>query len=114
MAGGGKAMTVASGNVGGLAGKRRQNRGLAFARIGPLAPILEGHVAGRRVGYGGAVEDVLAADGVDVFDARRRSERLLELFDDAARPPLRGGVGKLGADDEVALILDRQETRSAA
>ena len=80
---------------------------LALAALGP---ILEDDVGDAGVGEAGAVvERREPADGDHLVDAGLRAHALGDVVEGARRALERGAFGQLHGDQEVALVLDRQE-----
>ncbi len=77
----------------------------------PRVPILHHDEGDAGVGEARAiVENRDAADGHDMFDARHRLDKFLDLVQHRVRAFLRGAVRQLRDDDHVTLIFGRQES----
>ena len=73
-------------------------------------PILEDDEGDAGVGEARqVVEDGDAADGDHMLDARDFAGDPLDLLHDRVRALLRGAIGQLRGDDQVALVLGRQK-----
>ena len=73
-------------------------------------PILEDDESDAGVGEARqVVEDGDAADGDHMLDARDFAGDPLDLLHDRVRALFRGAVGQLRGDDQIALVLGRQE-----
>ena len=83
------------------------------SRTAALGEILEHHVHRAQVGRVGAQDQRLAGDAHGVLDARRLAGDRLDLGHDALGALHRGGVGQLHVQQQVALVLLRNEARRA-
>ena len=114
IAGGGKAKTFASGIL-------ARNSLLTPRMIGPtallalaLVPRLERDEVESGVGRRGAGQEAVAGDRLEVLDALGLGQDLLDLLAHRVGALERRGVGELDVDEEVTLVLVRQEARRAA
>ena len=80
-----------------------------------LIPVLQDHVGDAGARHAGAVvERGYSGDGNHLGDAGLRLDPCRDVVERARGALERGALGKLHDDEEVALVLDRQEPRRHA
>jgi len=78
--------------------------------IAAILEVVEHQIHGAEVGRVGAQEDRLPGDGDGVLDPRRLEGDFLQALDDLAGARDRCRIGHLHVDEQVALVLLRNET----
>jgi len=74
-------------------------------------PVLQDDIGDAGIGEAGAVVECGdAGDGDDLGDARRLADDLADFVEHLLGAVERGAIGQLHGGDQVALVLDRQET----
>ena len=81
--------------------------------LGAVVELVEHHVHRAEVGRVGVHQDRLAGDRHGVRDARQLAGDPLDLLHHLLGPLQRRRVGQLHVDQQVALVLRRDEARWA-